>query len=79
MEHVDTTGEKRLLKVHLSRENVTREVFIEDLATLIDVVRSLGLPPDGVLVLRNGAPLPLDHPVSSIKEEITMINVASGG
>ena len=43
-----------------------------------DLVRSLGLPTVACLVLRAGAPIPIDEPLSD-GDELEVVYVASGG
>lgn len=69
----------RVIKVHLARENETRTIPRDDVEDLLQLVKLLGLPIDGVLVLENGLPLPLDRTLKGTGPELTVINVASGG
>lgn len=53
---------------------------IDESSTIIDLVKRLDQPVDGVLVLSSGIPLPLDQQVGEVDgDEIELIAVASGG
>lgn len=47
-------------------------------AVAADVVRQLGLPTSACLVLRGGAPIPIDEPLSE-GDQLEVVYVASGG
>ena len=68
-----------LISVHLSREDRTEEVHSDGIGTLMDLVKLLGLPPDGVVILNDGIPQPLDKMINGKVKKLTVINVASGG
>ncbi|OYT44009.1 hypothetical protein B6U90_06030 [Thermoplasmatales archaeon ex4484_6] len=80
-ESVKTMSEGGIpLKVNLPRQGreMTREMRPESLVS--DLIMSLELPPDGVIVLCDGVPVPLDTPLSEIKgNTVDVIDVASGG
>ena len=47
-------------------------------ATAMDAIRAAGLPPDLVVVLRAGVPLPEDEPLRE-GDTVELVRVVSGG
>lgn len=60
------------------RPNTATPVEVPTGATVLEVLRRAGVPPDAVVVLRDGIPLPLDARVAT-DEELRVVNVFSGG
>ena len=60
------------------RPNVAAPVDVPAGARVSDVLRTIGTPPDAVVVLRDGTPLPLDAVVEA-DDELRVVNVFSGG
>ena len=56
----------------------TREVDMPEGAKVEDVVRALGLVPDGWIAVRGDVPLPSDEPVAN-GDDLKLISVVSGG
>ncbi len=54
------------------------ELELAEGATAADLVRSLDLPTVASLVLRSGAPIPIDEPLSE-GDDLEVVYVASGG
>lgn len=67
------------VRIELTRENEVRDIEVPSDASVIDLVRSINLPVDGVLVLSGNVPIPLDLPVREAGDDLKVINVASGG
>lgn len=57
---------------------VERTVELRTGATGLDLLRSLGLPPDAHLLIRDDTPVPLDAPLQE-GERIRVVGVVSGG
>jgi sulfur carrier protein ThiS len=62
----------------LPRPNVPQRVQIPAGATVLDALRRLGTPPDAVVVLREGTPIPLDATLHE-GDDLRVFNVFSGG
>ena len=58
-------------------EEGDKSVEVEEGKTYSDLMLSLGINPETVIVLRNSTPLPLDEKVEG--GEITVMRVISGG
>ncbi len=56
----------------------TKEVVVDENATVDDLLKALDLHPDSFLVFKDGRPLPLDSDIGDGKG-IKVIRVASGG
>ncbi len=67
------------IRIELTRENEVRHIEIKSDASVIDLVKSMDLPVDGVLVLSGNVPIPLDLTVREAGNHLKLINVASGG
>ncbi len=68
----------RILNIDISREKRSIEVEVISSDRIIDILRRVDLPVDGVLVFMEDRPIPLDTALGDI-ENIKVINVASGG
>jgi sulfur carrier protein ThiS len=66
------------LKVILTREGREKEIDVGEMDTVMDVIRSVEMPPDGVLAFSEDIPLPLDESIEGF-DCIEIVNVASGG
>lgn len=62
----------------LQREGKEMSVTLAPGDRVMDLLDRSGIMPDGVLVLREGVPLPLDENVEGTSR-LTVIRVASGG
>ena len=68
-----------LVTIHLlPTRKETRKVEVGEGAKVEDVVRALGLLPDGWIAVRGDIPLPLDEPMKE-GDEVKLISVVSGG
>lgn len=54
------------------------EVELDEGSRAHDLVRSLGLPVAACIVLRGGAPIPIDEPLEA-GDDLEVVYVASGG
>ena len=68
----------QVIVCRVPRPNVAAPVDVPAGANVLDVLRRMGTPPDAVIVLRDGTPLPLDAPVEA-NDELRIVNVFSGG
>jgi sulfur carrier protein ThiS len=56
------------------------EVEADEGSNMIDIIRKVDQPVDGVLVFLGSRPVPLDTPIVEIGEaELRIVSVASGG
>ena len=68
------------IRVDLSRSGRSENVSISMDSTVIDLVRKLNEPIDGVIVLQDGRPIPLDQTIDMVRNSVLkVISVASGG
>jgi len=74
--HGQGTGSDHL-RIRFFRDDSVREVPFVEREVLLDLLRRLGVKPDGALVLKGGRSLPLDDPVPL--GDLTIIDVRSGG
>lgn len=66
------------LKLFLQKEGREIEVEVKEGQTLIEVLKGIDLPLDGILVFDNGRPIPLDSLAHEF-DVLTIISVSSGG
>jgi sulfur carrier protein ThiS len=66
------------LMVDLKKEGRSLSVEKRDGWTLIEVLKDIGSPVDGVIVLSDDRPIPVDTYIKDLVS-IVVINVASGG
>ncbi|MEA3557987.1 MAG: hypothetical protein U9R75_01910 [Candidatus Thermoplasmatota archaeon] len=66
------------LMVDLKKEGRSLSVKKRDGWTLIEVLKDIGSPVDGVIVLSDNGPIPVDTSIKDLTS-IVIINVASGG
>jgi sulfur carrier protein ThiS len=66
------------IKVKISRTNETKEVNLENGASVQNLLEKINLKPDTIIVLNNNKPVPIDDELSN-GEEITILQVSSGG
>ena len=68
------------IKVNLSREKRSELIEMRGDETLMDLVRKMEQPLDGVLIMSDGVPFPLDMKMEELPgTEISLVAVASGG
>ena len=66
------------IKVKLIPQNSSQEVTLKKGSTVTDLLRTIHRRPDGVIVLKNKIPLPVDD-VLNDDQELSIVQVASGG
>jgi sulfur carrier protein ThiS len=66
------------IRVKLIPQNTSQEIEIQNGSTILDLLRKLNRKPDGVIVLRNKTPLPVDDIIPD-DQELSIIQVSSGG
>ncbi len=67
-----------LVKASIVPRGREEEQELPEGAMASDLVRRLGLPTAACLVMRNGAPIPIDEPLAE-GDSLEIIYVASGG
>lgn len=68
-----------MVTVHLlPTRKETKRIEVGEGATVEDVVRALGLLPDGWIAVRGDTPTPSDEPVTD-EDDLKLISVVSGG
>ena len=77
-EQMESQDLKAIIKVKLTREGTEFEVKRRGNRTVMDIIRAVEMLPDGVLAFHGDTPLPLDDEICDL-DEITIVNVASGG
>jgi sulfur carrier protein ThiS len=66
------------IKLHIVNDNKDIKLILPDTAIAADTLKELEIPPDTVIISRNGQPIPLDTPLTA-GDELSMIRVVSGG
>lgn len=66
------------VKVHLVNDDKLIQLTLPDSALVNDTLIELDIPPDTVIITRNGQPIPLDSELTN-KDELSIIRVLSGG
>jgi sulfur carrier protein ThiS len=66
------------IKVKFIPRNTCQEVEVPHGTTVTDLLRTMQLRPDAVIVLRNNTPIPIDDVLES-DQELCLFQVASGG
>ena len=66
------------VKVHLVNDDESIQLTLPDSALVSDTLIKLDIPPDTVIITRNGQPIPLDSELTN-KDELSIIRVLSGG
>jgi sulfur carrier protein ThiS len=69
---------ERDIHIYLQREDVRRTISVGPDHRLMDLLKNLDIPMDGVIAFSDGSPVPLDDIIWDLKM-ITIVNVASGG
>jgi sulfur carrier protein ThiS len=67
-----------LVDVRSVPEGVRETRELPEGARAVELVRGMGLPTAACLVLRRGAPIPIDEPLED-GDELEVVHVASGG
>lgn len=78
---VDLEANERSLTLVSWRDGTKRTIPFDDQEQLISLIRRAGHPPDGVLVIDEDGPLPLDERLDGtyVGRTLKVIRVASGG
>jgi sulfur carrier protein ThiS len=71
-------GNSMDVKVHLVNDNKTHSITLPKSALVSDTLVELEIPPDTVIITRNGQPIPLDTQLKT-GDELSVIRVVSGG
>ena len=66
------------IKVKISRTNETKEIKLENGASVQNLLKKINLKPDTIIVLNNDKPIPIDDELKN-GEELTILQVSSGG
>ena len=66
------------VKIHLVNDYKNFDLSLPELALAGDSIKELDIPPDTVIITRNGQPIPLDSELSD-GDELAVIRVLSGG
>jgi len=66
------------IQVQLINDNKDFQLSLTDLAVAGDSLKELKIPPDTVIIMRNGKPIPIDTPLNN-KDKLSLIRVLSGG
>jgi sulfur carrier protein ThiS len=66
------------IKIKLSRTNETKQLKIKEGSTIKDLLKTINLKPDTVIVMTKETPIPIDDELKD-EQEITVIQVSSGG
>ncbi len=68
------------IRADIARSGRTENISLPMSSTIIDLLRKLNEPIDGVIVLQDGRPIPIDQTVDMVRNsELKVISVASGG
>ena len=59
-------------------DNIHKNVDVKKGTIVIDLIRSLNLSPDALIVLKNNQPIPIDEELAT-DEPLDVLKVASGG
>jgi sulfur carrier protein ThiS len=66
------------IRVKLSRTNDTKEIDLNEGATVEELLKKLRLKPDTTIAISNNTPIPVDDILNN-GQEILVIQVSSGG
>lgn len=66
------------IKVNILRKKETKDLNLDDGATVGDVLNKLSFKPDTIIVMSNNSPIPVDEVLEN-GQELTIIQVSSGG
>ncbi len=67
-----------IIRVKISRSDKIKEIQIEKNSTILDILNTLDLKPDTVIVMSNNMPIPIDE-ILTKDQELSIIQVSSGG
>ena len=66
------------IRLHLVNDDKYVELNLPKTAVASDTLKELNIPPDTMIITRNGQPIPLDSPLEP-DDKLTFIRVISGG
>ncbi|MCD6461340.1 MAG: MoaD/ThiS family protein [Thermoplasmata archaeon] len=66
------------MRVSVTYMGSEKELDLGEGATVLDAMKTLGVPPDVTIALMGGRPVPEDRPLSD-GERLEMVTVVSGG
>ncbi len=66
------------IKVHLVNDDKHYQLDLPESAKVYGTLKKLDIPPDTVIITRDGKPIPVDT-VLNADDELTVIRVVSGG
>ena len=66
------------IQVQLVNDNKDLQLSLPDSSVAGDSLKKLKIPPDTVIITRNGKPIPIDTPLEN-KDKLSLIRVISGG
>ncbi len=66
------------ITITLLPENTTQQLTIQKGTPIIDILKKIHLKPDGLIILRNNTPIPIDENLVH-EESLSILKVASGG
>ena len=67
-----------IIKLHLINDSKRLNLNLPESALVIDSLKKLDIPPDTVIITRNGQPIPIDSELAD-GDELAVIRVLSGG
>ena len=67
-----------IIKAVLSPEKNEKKIELRENSTALDMLKTLDLNPDGMIVIRNEVPIPVDEKLKD-KDVLNIIRVVSGG
>jgi sulfur carrier protein ThiS len=66
------------ISITILPENTKKNLEVSSGTLIIDMLKSLQLSPDALIVLRNNKPIPVDEEVQK-DDQLSILKVASGG
>lgn len=66
------------IKLHLVNDDRDFELDLSNGALVGDSLKELKIPPDTVIITRDGKPIPIDTPLNN-NDKLSLIRVLSGG
>ena len=66
------------ISVTILPEKTQKNLEVTDGTLIIDMLKSLKLSPDALIILRNNKPIPVDEEIQK-NDQLSILKVASGG
>jgi sulfur carrier protein ThiS len=66
------------ITVDISRNNEVKKIQIDPGSKVEDVLKKISLKPDGVIVIHDSQPIPIDEKLKD-GQKLTILQVSSGG